>query len=135
MADGVAKRFADALKASEQSKDAGAVSGMFGDDAELSNLAHDEPRRGKDGARQFWDDYLKAFAEIRSDFQSVKEADGWAVLEWTSAGSLPTGKPVTYRGVSVLETAGDRVTKFRTYYDTAALVTPPAATQKQGGTS
>jgi ketosteroid isomerase-like protein len=122
-----AGKFIDALKQSEESRDAGPVAGMFGDDAELSNLAHEEPHRGKDGARRFWDEYLKAFAEIRSDFRAVKEADGWAVLEWASSGALPTGKPVTYRGVSILETAGDRVTRFRTYYDTAALVTPPAA--------
>ncbi|MBX9583003.1 MAG: nuclear transport factor 2 family protein [Gemmataceae bacterium] len=122
-----AERFAAALQESEARKDPGPVAGLFGDDAELSNLAHAGPRRGADGARQFWQDYLDAFGTIRSEFSSIKQADGWAVLEWTSTGTLPAGKPVEYRGVSVLEVAGDKVSRFRTYYDTAALVTPPAA--------
>ena len=58
---------------------------------------------------------------------SVKEADGFAVLEWTSDAELAAGKRVTYRGVSILEADGDRVARFRTYYDTAALVSPPVA--------
>ena len=93
MANGVAGRFMDALKAAEAARDAGPVAALFGDDAELSNLTRAEPRRGRDGAHQFWADYLTAFAEIRSEFHAVKEADGWAVLEWTSAGTLPAGCP------------------------------------------
>lgn len=117
----------DALRRTEEAHDPDAVVGMFADGAELSNLAHDEPRRGADGARQFWADYLKAFRRVRSEFGAVREADGFAVLEWTSDAELPTGKGVTYRGVSILEGDGDRVAKFRTYYDTAALVAPAAA--------
>ncbi|MBX9626166.1 MAG: nuclear transport factor 2 family protein [Gemmataceae bacterium] len=120
-----ADRFARALQESEAKKDPGPVAGLFGDDAELSNLAHEE--RGADGARRFWQEYLDAFGTIRSEFSAIKQADGWALLEWTSEGTLPAGKPVKYRGVSILEVDGERVSKFRTYYDTAALVTPPAA--------
>lgn len=120
-----AERFAAALQESEARKDPGPVAGLFGDDAELSNLAHEE--RGADGARRFWQEYLDAFGTIRSEFSAIKQADGWALLEWTSEGTLPAGKPVKYRGVSILEVDGERVSKFRTYYDTAALVTPPAA--------
>lgn len=123
-----ADRFARALQESEAKKDPGPVAGLFADDAELSNLAHDEPRRGADGARLFWADYLNAFGTVRSEFSAIKQADGWALLEWTSQGTLPAGKPVKYRGVSVLEVAGEKVSRFRTHYDTAALVTPPAAT-------
>jgi ketosteroid isomerase-like protein len=122
-----ADRFAAALRESEERKDPGPVAGLFAPDAELSNLAHPEPRRGADGARQFWQDYLDAFGTVRSEFSSVRQADGWAVLEWASEGTLPAGKPVRYRGVSILELDGDRVRRFRTYYDTAALVSPPAA--------
>lgn len=125
MPDTLADRFARALQEAEQKKDPGPVAGLFGDDAELSNLSHQE--RGADGARKFWQTYLDAFGAIRSEFSAVKQFDGWAVLEWTSRGTLAAGKPVEYRGVSILETAGDAVTKFRTYYDTAALVTPPTA--------
>lgn len=119
------QRFIDGLQASEQSRDPGPVAVLFADDAELANLTHE--RKGADGARQFWDEYLRAFKNVRSDFFAVYEADSFAVLEWTSTGELPTGTPIQYKGVSVLETAGDRVRKFRTYYDSAAFVAPKPA--------
>ena len=44
------------------------------------------------------------------------------MLEWTSTGHLTTGAEISYRGVSVLDfDAGGRVTRFTTYYDTAAF--------------
>ena len=124
---GFAQRFIDALRQTEDAHDPGPVAGVFGERAELANLAHHEPHRGADGARRFWADYLHAFRRVKSDFHAVREADGFAVLEWTSEAELAAGKRVTYRGVSLLEADGDRVARFRTYYDTAALVTPPAA--------
>jgi limonene-1,2-epoxide hydrolase len=124
---GLAERFIDALRRTEEAHDPDPVAGMFTDGAELSNLARDEPRRGAAGARQFWADYLHAFRRVKSDFHAVREADGFAVLEWTSDAELAAGKRVTYRGVSILEAEGDRVGRFRTYYDTAALVAPPVA--------
>jgi ketosteroid isomerase-like protein len=119
------QRFIDALQASERDKTPDAVAGLFGDDSELANLTHE--RKGKDGARQFWGEYLNSFGEVRSEFVAVNEADGFAALEWTSTGTLPTGSPVRYKGVSVLETAGGVVRKFRTYYDSAAFVAPKPA--------
>lgn len=123
---GFARRFIDALRQTEDAHDPGPVAGVFSDAAELTTLARGEPRRGADGARQFWADYLHAFRRVKSDFTAVKEADGFAVLEWTSEAEMPAGKRVTYRGVSILEAEGDRVARFRTYYDTAALVAVPA---------
>jgi ketosteroid isomerase-like protein len=119
-----AERFMAALQQAEKGHDPGPLAEMFADDAELTNLARPEPARGRDGAREFWADYLKAFGEIRSEFGLVVADGPAAVMEWTSEGTLPNGKPITYRGVSVVETAGGKVAKFRTYYDTAAFVTP-----------
>ncbi|MBA4064349.1 MAG: epoxide hydrolase [Isosphaera sp.] len=113
-----------ALQRTEKSGDPNGLADLFTDDAELTNLAKPEPARGRDGARAFWADYLKAFGSIRSEFGLVVADGPAAVMEWTSEGTLPNGKPITYRGVSVVETAGDRVARFRTYYDTAAFVTP-----------
>ena len=124
MPQNLADRFARALRESEEKKDPGPVAGLFADDAELANLAHEE--RGAGAARKFWQEYLDAFGAVRSEFSAVRQAEGWAVLEWTSEGTLPAGRPVKYRGVSILELNGERVTKFRTYYDSAALVTPAA---------
>jgi ketosteroid isomerase-like protein len=121
MSNSVAERFVRTLRDAEQSRDPTRLAELFTDDAELSNLTQDEPRRGKAGARQFWAEYLHSFGKVRSQFGKVVEADGAAVLEWEAEASLRDGPPVRYRGVSILETAGDRVKRFRTYYDTAAL--------------
>lgn len=133
MASPIANEFTSRLQEAERSGIGDRLAELFADDAELSNLVRHEPARGGDGARRFWGDYLKAFAKVRSRFTNVIEADGSVVLEWVSEGSLPDGSPLSYRGVSVLEVAGDRVRRFRTYYDTAAFVTAPATTDGRRG--
>jgi len=110
-----------ALREAEESRDPSGLVELFTDDAELSILTRHEPRRGRAGARQFWAEYLHSFGKVQSQFRNVIEADGTAVLEWEAEVTLPTGRPINYRGVSILEVVGDRVRRFRTYYDTAAL--------------
>ena len=118
----VAERFMTALQAFESGGDADPLVGLFREDAECVSLAHAE--RGRDGVRRFWEEYRRAFATVRSEFTAALFADAGASLEWTSEGTLPTGAPITYRGVSILEVDGDRVSRFRTYYDSAAFVAP-----------
>lgn len=125
MPSATVQRFIDGLRRAEDEHRPEPVADLFADDAELSNLTH--TRSGRDGARQFWDEYLRAFKTVRSEFFAVHEADGFAALEWTSSGELPAGGPIRYKGISVLELAGDRVTRFRTYYDSAAFVAPKPA--------
>lgn len=120
----VAERFMKALRAFEADGRPGPLVGLFADDAELSNLARSES--GRDGARRFREEYRRAFAEVRSEFTAATVGGRGAALEWESEGSLPTGAPIRYRGVSVLEVDGDRVRGFRTYYDSAAFVSPAA---------
>ena len=55
-------------------------------------------------------------------FTDTRRADGSATLEWKSDGTLPDGKPISYRGVSLIDFDGDRVKRFRTYYDSAAFL-------------
>jgi hypothetical protein len=102
--------------------DAAPVTALFGADAELHNLVKAEPAPEQQSALDFWQSYLAMFQQIRSDFTNVIEADQTAVLEWTSEGILHTGEPIRYRGVSIVEGAGDQVLRFRTYYDSAAFV-------------
>jgi ketosteroid isomerase-like protein len=45
---------------------------------------------------------------------------------------LTNGRPVEYRGVTVIEFDGDAITRLRTYYDSAAFV-PLAASAAAGG--
>lgn len=122
-----ADRFMAALQEAERSHDPSPLVALFDDDAELHTLAKEEVATGRDGATRFWADYLKVFERVKSEFTRVVADDTGAAMEWVADGTLATGKPIRYRGVSVIELAGDRVKTFRTYYDTAAFVsTPPA---------
>ncbi|BAC90001.1 nuclear transport factor 2 family protein [Gloeobacter violaceus] len=121
MANPTVERFMQTLQHTEQSGDVESLVNLFAEDAELSNLVLTEPLRGLAGARQFWSDYLGAFGQIRSHFERAIAADNAAVLEWVSEGKLHSGEPIRYRGVSILEIEGDRVRRFRSYYDSAAF--------------
>jgi ketosteroid isomerase-like protein len=123
MAGRAAQQFMDGLKTMEASRDAAALLGRFADAAELESPARNARFQGVDGAREFWQGYLSAFAEIRSQFTRVAEDDDFAALEWRSEGRLADGSPVSYRGVSLLDfDAAGRVTRFCTYYDSAAFL-------------
>jgi ketosteroid isomerase-like protein len=122
MAEQLSRQFMSALEQAELTGALEQLMALFRDDAEALNLGRTEPAQGKDGVRDFWQAYLAAFREIRSEFTHVLDADSGSVLEWVSRGTLPDGSPIEYRGVSVLEIDGDKVRKFRTYYDSAVFL-------------
>lgn len=111
------ERFIAALREAEDTHSADPLLGIFDERAELWSVARPTVQRGTDGARQFWTDYLDAFESVRSEFTNVVAADQHVALEWRSEGRLPDGKPLTYNGVSLLDLDGDRIVRFRTYYD------------------
>lgn len=117
-----AKRFMETLQHTELTGDVEPLVSMFADDAELSNLAMIDPVKGIDQIRKFWQNYLSVFDQIHSRFTHTTESSERAVLEWVSEGSLSNGEPISYRGVSVLETENGYVRRFRTYYDSAVFL-------------
>jgi ketosteroid isomerase-like protein/rubrerythrin len=114
---GGAQRFIDALRALEEGRDVERIIALFDDEAEISNPNDARPHQGREGARHFWRAYRDSFEEIHSDFSRVVEGDGTAVLEWKSHGRMRNGQPVDYAGVSVLDIRGDKVRRFRAYFD------------------
>jgi ketosteroid isomerase-like protein len=124
MASQIAEDFMHAVQEAERTGDVGRLVEMFADDAEVTNIALKEPFRGREGARRFWDDYLKIFDRIGSNFTRVTEGGGTAVMEWEAEGALRQGRPIRYCGVSIIETDGGRVKKFRSYYDSAQFIQP-----------
>ena len=112
-----AQTFIDALHRLEGERDVEAVAALFAPTAVISNpLVEDH---GERGAAAFWDAYRKSFDDIRSEFSTILEQDGRIALEWRSTGSAK-GRSFAYEGVSILE-AGDQITAFRTYFDSAEL--------------
>lgn len=95
---------------------------LFTDNSALTRLDSEEIYGGRDGARAFWSEYLSLFKEIHSRFTHVLEAGNTAVLEWEAEGHFESGQPIHYRGVSIVEFQGDKVRRFRTYYDSARFI-------------
>lgn len=127
----VVKDFISRLQEAEKTKDAKGLCELFADDAELENLtrptgsARTSTTKNKmksNKAASFWNQYLLGFDQVSSHFTHVVDAGGTAVLEWHSSGRLAIGTPVDYCGVSLFEHDGQRITAFRTYYDSAALL-------------
>jgi ketosteroid isomerase-like protein len=116
------EEFVRALRHFEATGELGALLAIFDDDAEALNLGRTEPARGTDQVAGFWRDYRSIFRTVSSEFTHVIEGKDGAVLEWVSRGTLLNGEPVEYKGVTVLETNGDRVRRFRTYYDSAVFL-------------
>jgi limonene-1,2-epoxide hydrolase len=129
MAD-ISKTFIDALGRLEANHEVEAIAGLFTADAEIANPLVQYEDGGAEAAKTFWTQYRAAFGEIRSEFRTVTEKDGVAFLEWVSKGSMD-GQAFTYEGVSVLESEGEKIKAFRTYFDTRHL--PTAHTEGGAG--
>ena len=116
----VTKSFIGALRDLEEKGDASRMAELFADDAEVSNPMVKYQGHGRQAALAFWQSYRSAFQTIRSEFRTVLEGDGVAMLEWTSQGRTESGQ-VRYGGVTVIEYRSDRLIAFRSYFDPPVL--------------
>lgn len=117
----LAQTFMDALKQVEREGEVAPLVALFSDDATLERMTH-KSYQGRGETEAFWREYLEPFGEIATEFFNVTENGDTVVLEWKSEGTLRGGKSVAYRGVSSFDVEGNKVTSFRTYYDSAAFL-------------
>ncbi|GAA5534570.1 nuclear transport factor 2 family protein [Deinococcus aluminii] len=120
--------FMQALQTTEEDGDPAPLVALFADDATLQNLTT-QLWRGQEGARQFWQTYLDNFQTIRSQFTHHSDDGHTGLMEWQATGQLADGTDIAYRGASVIEHDGQKVSAFRTYYDSAAFVKPAVETE------
>lgn len=116
------EKFAQALQQLEQGNTEELLS-MFASGARLQRPEQDRQGAEED-AETFWEQYLGQFSEVSTEFERVVEAEDEGILEWRSTATLTAGKHIEYAGVSLLTFEGDEVTRFATYYDTAAFNSP-----------
>jgi ketosteroid isomerase-like protein len=114
--------FIEAVKRMESSRSPADLIALFAADATLDTIALEQPLKGRPAIAAFWEEYLQLFKTIETRFTQTLNAGDESVLEWISTGTLATGEPVSYRGVSLLKFAGGRVTSFRVYYDSAQFI-------------
>ncbi len=116
--------FEAALHRLDESGDPADILERFADGAELHRPEVDKQTATED-AEAFWSAYRAQFDTLSTEFTHRTETDEHAALEWESTGRLSAGRDITYRGVSLLTLDGSgKVTRFATYYDTAAFLEP-----------
>ncbi len=122
MSQQLAQEFIDALHALEEGGEIESLLAQFAEDAELTNVNLQEPMRGAEGVRKFWEDYRSLFSEVYSEFSRVVVQGNDAALEWSSKGKLAANDAsFQYDGVSMLTYREGKVASFRGYFDQLAL--------------
>lgn len=125
------EQFMAALSALERDRDVETIAALFAAGSEIGNLITPRHFSGPEGARGFWQAYRATFDEVQSEFRNVIAGDGSAALEWTTSGTSAQGAPISYTGVSILEFAGGKITRFWAYFDPGDL----GRQMEQGGSS
>ena len=126
ISDDRARTLATALQNFEKDGDAAAFAALFADDAVTQRFDARGERSGE--VEQFWQEYRAQFQSISTTFYDVVEGGDRFALEWTSDATLADGRPIQYRGVTVIDLDGDTITKLSTYYDSAQFAAMPAKT-------
>ena len=121
MPEKLAERFIECLNALEASRDTDGLAALFTAEAEVGNVIAPEKFHGSEGAREFWKKYRDTFETVRSTFRNQIIDGNRVALEWHTEGTSIQGARVEYDGVSVLELSGNQISRFRAYFDPAAL--------------
>ena len=119
--DPTVKAFIEGLRLLEQNESSTQILEQFADNCTVGNVQLDTALEGIEGAKRYWQDYRHTFSDIRSTFDRITEAGQLAVLEWTSTGTLKTGRHISYRGISILTISDNRITDFMAYFDSRHL--------------
>jgi ketosteroid isomerase-like protein len=120
LASATARTFVDALRAVEDDGDPEQMAALATDETRWTSSGAAHSSVGAEGAREFWEAYRRAYADITSHFTTVTETDSRAVLEWVSAGHHHDGQPVRYVGATMIDLDGEKVREVRLYFDTTA---------------
>lgn len=137
--------FLDALHTLEADHDPGPLAALVTPDADVLSIDGHGPREGPEGMSELFTQYLDQFDRIETTFTRINENDAQAALEWSSDAELTGGHPVTYTGITILDHTHGAITRFRTVYDSGALLRPradahpaddttPAAPERDAGT-
>jgi ketosteroid isomerase-like protein len=111
------EQFINALRVLEKGGSEEEMVNLFADKCVVRSVHIDVPLYDRDGASRYWRDYRHTFTEIDSSFSRIISAADSAVLEWESKGMLRTGRPIDYKGATVLTFKDGRIVDFAAYFD------------------
>lgn len=121
MSENTAEKFIESLNELESSENADNIASLFAENSEIGNSTLTESFNGTEGAKHFWTNYRKTFGEVKSTFKNKVISDNVSALEWTTTGTSAEGSKINYSGVSILETDGDKITRFFAYFNPSDL--------------
>lgn len=121
MAQSLLHRFIESLGRLESERDLDSIVSLFSDTAEVGNVVVPAKFHGPEGVREFWSKYRDTFGKMQSTFRNHFASENRAALEWTTEGTTVNGTPIRYEGVSILEMEGDKIKRFRAYFDAGSL--------------
>lgn len=117
MSKQIAEKFIEALSELEANENADSIVALFADDSKIGNSTLTASFNGTDGARDFWTNYRKTFGEVKSTFKNKIISENASALEWTTTGTSENGTDINYDGVSILESDGEKITRFFAYFN------------------
>ena len=120
MAHEITEKFIEALRELEENRDVEKIAALFSDDAEVHNVVTIENSHDL-SPKEFWQKYRDNFGEVKSEFKNKISGERSSALEWTTTGTGADGGEVNYEGVSILETDGERITRFFAYFNPSKL--------------
>lgn len=122
MTEKTAENFIEALRELEANENIEQITSLFASDAKIGNAAMAENSHERQiNAREFWTNYRRTFGEVKSEFRNKIISENAAALEWTTEGTSKDGEPISYEGVSILETEGEKISRFFAYFNPGAL--------------
>jgi len=121
MAEKIAEQFIAALAELESNGEVEPIAALFNEKSEVGNVVTIGNPNAAHNAREFWQNYRDTFGEVKSEFRNKTFSESAAALEWTTEGTNKNGQPINYDGVSVLETDGNRITRFFAYFNPSDL--------------
>lgn len=116
-----AEKFIAALAELEASGAVESIAALFDETSEIGNVVTIKNENAAKDAGEFWGNYRATFGEVKSEFRNKTYSEKAASLEWTTTGTNKNGQPIKYDGVSVLETNGEKITRFFAYFNPSDL--------------
>jgi ketosteroid isomerase-like protein len=110
-------RFVHALRSLEESGNCDGIVECYSDDAVVGSVQAAE-RLGKEGAKEFWTEYLANLGGARSSFLRVIVDGDSAALEWKT--DLVSGS--SYSGVTLLDCIDGKIGRSWAYFNPHSIV-------------
>ena len=121
MSKKIAEQFIAALAELEEDNKVESIAALFSEESEIGNVVTIGNPRAAHSTREFWQNYRDTFGEVKSEFRNKTFSESAAALEWTTEGTNKNGQPISYQGVSILETNGEIITRFFAYFNPSDL--------------